>query len=57
MTGEIRSHRVAGEVGAGDAVGWATSWITSPVYSAYESGSCGFQPCRNIRSLSHSCDA
>ena len=56
-TGEARSRRVTGEVGAGDAVGWATSWLTGPVYFAYESGSCGFQPCRNIRGLGHSCDA
>lgn len=55
-TGETRSRRVAGEVGAGDAVGWATSWLTGPVHFAYESGSCGFQLCRDIRGLGHSCD-
>lgn len=56
-TGEARSRRVIGEVGAGDAVGRATSWLTGSVYFAYESGSCGFQPCRDIRGLGHSCDA
>lgn len=56
-TGEARSRRVAGEVGAGYTVGRATSWLTGPVYFAYESGSCGFQPCRDIRGLGHSCDA
>ena len=55
-TGETRSRRVAGEVGGGDAVGWATSWLTGPVHFAYESGSCGFQLCRDIRGLGHSCD-
>lgn len=55
-TGETRSRRVAGEVGAGDAVGWAESWMTGPVYFAYESGPCGFQLCRDIRALDHSCD-
>ena len=43
-TGEARSRRVIGEVGASDAVGRATSWLTGPVYFAYESGSCGSSP-------------
>ena len=55
-TGETRSRRIAGEVGAGDAVEWATSWLPGPVYFAYESGPCGFQLCRDIRGLGHSCD-
>lgn len=55
-TGEARSRRIAGEVGANNAVEWATSWLPSPVYFAYESGPCGFQLCRDIRELGHSCD-
>ena len=55
-TGETRSRRITGEVGAGNAVEWATSWLPGPVYFAYESGPCGFQLCRDIRGLGHSCD-
>ena len=55
-TGETRSRRITGEVGAGNAVEWATSWLPGPVYFAYESGPCGFQLCRDIRELGHSCD-
>ena len=55
-TGETRSRRVSGDVGANNAVEWAASWLPSPVYFAYESGPCGFQLCRDIRDLGHSCD-
>ena len=55
-TGETRSRRIAGDIGASNAVEWATSWLPSPVYFAYESGPCGFQLCRDIRGLGHSCD-
>lgn len=55
-TGETRSRRIAGGVSANNAVEWATSWLPGPVYFAYESGPCGFQLCRDIRELGHSCD-
>lgn len=59
-----RPHDWRGSVPQGDRRGRGrrrrrpgTSWLTGPVYFAYESGSCGFQPCRDIRGLGHSCDA
>lgn len=55
-TGETRTRRIAGEVGAGSAVEWAASWLPAPVYFAYESGPCGFKLCRDIRELGHGCD-
>ena len=55
-TGETRSRRVSGDVGANNAVEWATSCLPGPVYFAYESGPCGFKLCRDIRGLGHGCD-
>lgn len=59
-----RPHGWRGSVPQGDRRGRGRrrrrpgdSWLTGPVYFAYESGSCGFQPCRDIRGLGHSCDA
>jgi transposase len=54
-TGEARAGRLADCPSAEQIVGWA-SWATGPLRFVYESGPCGFQLAREIRSMGIDCD-
>ena len=55
-TGEERRRQLVNCPTAEDMVSWAKSWATEPFRFAYESGPCGFQLARDIRSLGFDCD-
>lgn len=54
-TGETRGGTIADCPTAAQIVGWA-SWATRPLRFVYESGPCGFQLARDIRSMGIDCD-
>lgn len=55
-SGETRKKRFADCPSAADIAQWCSSWMTEPIYYAYESGPCGFQLQRDFEALGHSCN-
>lgn len=55
-TSEVRTKRFTNAPTADQIADWAKSWLTEPIYFAYESGPCGFQLQRDFKNLGHSCD-
>lgn len=54
-SGETRTGRLVNCPSAGEIVEWA-GWATRPLRFAYESGPCGYQLARDIRSAGCCCD-
>lgn len=55
-SGEEKRGRLTGCPSAAEIAAWAESWATRPFRFVYESGPCGFQLARDMRSLGHDCD-
>jgi len=55
-SGEERRRQLTNCPTAEDMVSWAKSWAAEPIHFAYESGPCGFQLAREIRTLGYDCD-
>ena len=55
-SGEEKYGRLTDCPSADEIAAWAESWAAKPIRFVYESGPCGFQLARDMRSLGHDCD-
>jgi hypothetical protein len=56
VSGETRIKQLTDCPTAAQIIDWATSWASKPIYFAYESGPCGHQLARDMRSFGYDCD-